>query len=123
MKQKHLNGLNAEELLERFVALGVEQDRAENNDDMPSVKRLFWLIDDVVTELKNRPDDQRSVLTTLYDYPNMNVRLKAAKATLAVAPQAARRTIEAMAASTWAPQWYDARMCLSMLDDGIFRPD
>jgi hypothetical protein len=90
---------------------------------MPSVKRLFWLIDAVVTELKNRPGDQRRVLTSLYNDPNMNVRLKAAKATLAVAPKAARQAIEAIAASTWPPQCYDARMCLSMLDEGVFKPD
>ena len=83
--KKHLSSLTAKELLERFIALGVEQDKAENDDDMPSVKRLFWLIDEVVAELKSRPDDERSVLTSLYDYPNMNVRLKAAKATLAQA--------------------------------------
>jgi hypothetical protein len=122
MKQ-HLSSLTAKELLERFIALGVEQDKAENDDDMPSVKRLFWLIDEVVAELKSRPDDERSVLTSLYDYPNMNVRLKAAKATLAVAPQAARRAIEAIAASTWPPQCYDARMCLRMLDEGVFKPN
>jgi Domain of unknown function (DUF2019) len=123
MKQQQLGDLTAKELLERFITLGVEQDKAENDDDMPSVKRLFWLIDEVVTELKSRPDDQRSVLTSLYDYPNMNVRLKAAKATLAVAPQAARQVIESIAASTWAPQCYDARMCLSMLDEGVFKPN
>jgi len=122
MKQ-HLSSLTAKELLERFIALGVEQDKAENDDDMPSVKRLFWLIDEVVAELKSRPDDERSVLTSLYDYPNMNVRLKAAKATLAVAPQAARRAIEAIAASTWPPQCYDGRMCLRMLDEGVFKPN
>jgi hypothetical protein len=65
MKQLYLGSLTAEELLERFVALGVDQDRAENDDDMPRVKRLFGLIDEVVTELKSRPDDQRSVLTSL----------------------------------------------------------
>jgi Domain of unknown function (DUF2019) len=123
MKQQHLSRLTAEELLERFVALGVEQDKAENDDDMPSVKRIFWLIDEVVTELKSRPGDQRRLLTSLYDYPNMNVRLKAAKATLAVVPQAARRSIEAIAASTWAPQCYDARVCLRMLDEGVFKPN
>jgi hypothetical protein len=123
MKQQELGSLTVEQLLERFVALGVDQDSAENGDDMPSVKRLFWLIDAVVTELKNRPGDQRRVLTSLYNDPNMNERLKAAKATLAVAPKAARQAIEAIAASTWPPQCYDARMCLSMLDEGVFKPD
>ena len=59
----------------------------------------------------------------LFDYPNMQVRLMAAQYALAVAPQAARRAIEAIAASTWAPQCYDARMCLHMLDEGTFVPN
>ena len=58
---------------------------------------------------------------SVYGYPNMHVRLKAAKATLAVAPQAARQAIEAIAASTWPPQCYE-RMCLWMLDEGKFVP-
>jgi hypothetical protein len=56
-------------------------------------------------------------------YPNMQVRLSAAKATLAVAPQAARQAIEAIAASTWPPQCYDARMCLWMIDEGKYVPE
>ena len=55
-------------------------------------------------------------------YPNMQVRLNAAKATLAVAPQAARQAVEAIAASTWPPQCYAARMCLAALDEGVFKP-
>jgi hypothetical protein len=59
----------------------------------------------------------------LFDYPNMQVRLMAAKYALAVAPQAERRAIEAIVATTWAPQCYDARMCLHMLDEGTFVPN
>jgi hypothetical protein len=40
-------------------------------------------------ELKARDSDQRTALMTLYDYPNMQVRLKAAIHALAVAPTAA----------------------------------
>jgi hypothetical protein len=47
----------------------------------------------------------------------MQVRLNAAKATLAVAPEAARQVVETIAASTWAPQCYDARMCLWKIDE------
>jgi hypothetical protein len=62
MKQPGLSNLTFEQLLERFVGLSVEQDTAENRDDMPSVKRLFWQIKAVVTELKCRPGDQRRCL-------------------------------------------------------------
>jgi hypothetical protein len=74
------------------------------------------------SELKSRPDDQRTAVMALYGYPNMQVRLNAAKATLAVAPEAARQVVETIAASTWAPQCYDAGMCLWMLDEGRFVP-
>lgn len=74
----------------------------------------------VQSELKSRAGDQRQALVRLFDYPNMQVRLMAAKYALAPEPQAARHALEAIAASTWPPQCYDARMCLWMLDEGKF---
>jgi hypothetical protein len=78
---------------------------------------------DIQEEVKRRQGDERRALIVLFDYPNMQVRLMAAQYALAGAPQAARRAIEAIAASTWAPQCYDARMCLHMLDEGTFVPN
>ncbi len=40
-KRQELRNLTVEQLVERFVTLSVEQDKAEARDDMPSVKRLF----------------------------------------------------------------------------------
>jgi hypothetical protein len=44
------------------------------------------------------------------------------KATLALAPEVARRALEALAASREYPQAGDAGMTLDALDDGIFKP-
>jgi uncharacterized protein DUF2019 len=74
-------------------------------------------------ELKRRPGDQRRALLPLYDHPNIEVRLRAAKRTLAVAPVEARRMIESIAASRWFPHAGDAGMCLELLDRGIFVPE
>lgn len=52
----------------------------------------------------------------------MQVRLKAAKNTLAVAPQAARETLEAIANSHEFPQAGEAGMSLWNLDQGVFKP-
>ena len=52
----------------------------------------------------------------------MQVRLNAAKLTLAVAPKAAREALEAIASSHHYPQAGDAGMTLFALDDGIFEP-
>jgi cytochrome c oxidase assembly protein Cox11 len=106
----------------RFAALGVAEDKAERVDDTAEYKRLYWLMDAVKKELKSRPGDQRRALLTLYDHPNMQVRLMAAKSTLAVAPDEARRMVEWIAASRWFPQAGDAGMCLARLDSGDFVP-
>jgi hypothetical protein len=122
MKRSSLSDLSIENLVEQFAEIGVAQYKALDADDMPKYNRLFRKLMDIESELKSRPDDQRTAVMALYGYPNMQVRLNAAKATLAVAPEAARQVVETIAASTWAPQCYDAGMCLWMLDEGRFVP-
>lgn len=122
MKSVNLHDLTVAELVEHFAALGVEQDKAELLDDNAKFTRLYWQMDAIDNELKSRPGDQRRALLTLYDYPNMQVRLAATKATLAVAPQAARQMLQSIANSRWYPQAGDAGMCLVNLDRGIFVP-
>ena len=123
MTQPSLRSMTVDQLVERFATLGVEQDRAIAADDNPKYKRVYDQMSAVRDELRSRPGDQRKALLTLVDYPNMQVRLRAAQYALAVAPEVARRTIEAIAASTWPPQCYDARNCLRMLDEGKFVPE
>jgi hypothetical protein len=50
------------------------------------------------------------------------VRVKAVKATLAVAPREARRMLEMIAKSREYPQAGEAGMSLRALDEGIFKP-
>jgi hypothetical protein len=47
-------------------------------------------LEEIKRELKPKPGDHRFALLPLYDHNNMQVRVKAAKATLAIAPEAAR---------------------------------
>jgi hypothetical protein len=61
-------------------------------------------------------------LLALYGHQSMQVRLNAAKSTLAVAPEAARQELRAIADSREYPQAGDAGMCLRNLDEGIFKP-
>lgn len=118
-----LGDLPVDHLVELFAEIGVAQSKALDADDTAKYNRLFDKLMEVKMELKGRSGDQRKALMTLYGYPNMQVRLSAAKATLAVAPQVARQAIEAIAAATWPPQCYDARMCLWMLDKGKYIPE
>jgi hypothetical protein len=123
MIQQNLQSMTVDQLVERFAALGVEQSKAIDADNNKKYARLFEQMMNVEKEMKLRSGDQRRALMALYSYPNMQVRLAAAKATLATVPQGARQAIEAIAASTWPPQCYDARNSLWMLDEGKFVPE
>jgi Domain of unknown function (DUF2019) len=123
MIQQNLQSMTVDQLVERFAALGVEQSKAIDADNNQKYAGLFEQMMNVEKEMKLRSGDQRRALMALYSYPNMQVRLAAAKATLATVPQGARQAIEAIAASTWPPQCYDARNSLWMLDEGKFVPE
>jgi cytochrome c oxidase assembly protein Cox11 len=110
------------QLVERFVTIALEQDEAELQGDTHKFRPLYWKMESVEEELKARPGDQRRALLSLYDHPNAQVRVKAAKATLAVAPQEAMRALERLSESHEYPQSGEAGMSLWNLDRGIFKP-
>ena len=122
MKNIDLDKLTIAQLVERFAALGIEEDKAVFDDNNAKYNRLYRQMDAVEQELKRRPGDQRRALLPLFDHPNLWVRLMAAKTTLAVAPEAARQMLQAI--ESWGRQPYagDAGMCLVSLDRGIFVP-
>lgn len=121
MKKIDLKRLSDQQLVERFAALAMAQAQAE--DDNAGYNRLYAQIDKVRQELKGRPGDRRRELLSLLAHPNAQVRLVAAKSTLAVSPQAARRVLQSLADSNIVPQAGDAGISLANLDRGIFRPD
>ena len=122
MKGVSLRELTAEELVGRFVEIGLAQDKALLYDEIARFNRLFDQMQAIVQELKNRPGDQRHALFKLYDHPNLQVRLKAATNSLALAPEEGRLVLQAIADSGDNPQAGDAGMTLWALDEGIFKP-
>jgi len=92
-------------------------------DEHKKFNRLFSEMNGVDQELRRRGPEARLALLRLYDHPNMQVRVKAAIRTLAVAPAAARKLLEEIRASKWQPQAMDAGMILRGLDDGEYKPD
>ena len=98
--------------MERFVAIGVAQDQALLYDEHKKFRRLYSEMNEVDQELRRRGRDARLALLRLFDHPNMQVRLKAAKRTLGVAPENARHVIEEIKKSQWFPQALEAGMTL-----------
>jgi hypothetical protein len=119
---RSLKSLSTDELVGRFTTSALQQDEALLCGEQANVNRLFWDLAAIADELKSRPGDQRSVLLRLYDHPNAQVRVKAIKATLAVAPDEGRRALEALANSNDFPAAGEAGMSIVALDRGIFRP-
>jgi cytochrome c oxidase assembly protein Cox11 len=122
MKRDDLRGMTADQLVELFARIALDQDRATELDDNAKYGRLFWQMEAVERELKVREGDQRRALLRLYDHASAQVRLAAAKATLAVAPEAASHLLRTIADSNDNPQAGDAGMSLINLDRGIFKP-
>ncbi len=114
--------LSVAELVERFTVLCVGQYEAELRGEGAKENRLIREMFKVREELKARPGDQRSALLPLYEHPNIQVRLMAAKETLAIAPSAARHLLETIKASGQMPQSMDAGMSLWNLERGVFKP-
>src|SRR5438552_16475131 len=115
MKHANLRQMTLDQLVDRFANVALAQDQALLGNDIGEVNRLFGKLEDIERELKVRNGDQRSALLRLYDHSNPQVRLKAVKATLAVAPQAARTALQIIADSKEYPQAGQAGMSLPNL--------
>lgn len=122
MTAKLLHSLSVTELVARFAEVELTQFQAELRSDIGKQNRCVSEAMAIAEELKTRDGDQRSALLELYEHPNIQVRLMAAKLSLAVAPATARALIQSIADSKKYPQAGDAGMCLWTLDEGIFKP-
>jgi hypothetical protein len=122
MKQTIFQEMTVDQLVQRFTAIALDQDRALLRNEYAKFNRLFSEMEAIKHELKARAGDQRRALLLLYDHPNAQVRLKAVKATLAVEPDGARRMLELIADSREYPQAGEAGMTIDNLDSGVFKP-
>ena len=122
MKWRKLKDMTVDQLVDRFTAIALHQDTALLRRQHAKFNRLFDEMEAVEAELKARNGDQRQALLRLYDHPNAQVRLKAVKATLAVAPEPARRMLKVIAESREYAQAGEAGMSLYNLEIGLFKP-
>lgn len=122
MKNESLQTASVIDLTERFLTSALAQFEAELNSNIRKQNKCVEEQMAIAAELKSRPGDQRSALLALYEHPNVQVRLNAARLTFAVAPKAARDIVQAIVDSKRQPQAMDAGMCLYALDQGIFKP-
>ncbi|MGD9839607.1 MAG: DUF2019 domain-containing protein [Afipia sp.] len=124
MKKVDLSNVTSDDLVQLFAENTREQDKALLLGQIAKYNRLFARMKEIHDELKSRPGDQRRMLIKLFEFPNMQVRLQAAKLTKEVAPLEARAQLQAIVDSKWFPQAGDAGMSLSIMDGDIkLKPD
>ncbi len=123
MSQSAFQRITVDQLVARFAAIALDQDKAMLKSEHAKFNRLFDEMEEVEKELKTRDGDQRRALLPLFNHPNAQVRLKSAIATLALAPQAARRTLQILSDRQEYPQAADARGMMRAVDQGTFIPD
>jgi hypothetical protein len=122
MKLSRLQDMTVNQLVERFTAIALDQDKALQRGQHAKFNRLFDDLEAVKQELKNRTGDQRRALIALLAHPNAQVRLKSAIATLALVPDAARTTLQTINDQNEYPQAAYARDMMDALGDGKFVP-
>ena len=114
---------SVQELVARFVSIGLAQYDALYVADTRKYNRLFSRMGDVERELKRKEGDQRRALLPLLDHPNLQVRMMAAHAVLAITPALARKAFESVRESGIFPQAANAGMALRALDNGTYVPN
>jgi hypothetical protein len=117
-----LANMTAEELVAEYINISTTQYDALMSDEIAKFNRLFDKMVVVEDELQRRTGDQRRLLLPLYEHENPHVRLNAIKATLALAPEAGREALKALAEAREGIQSLDAGMCIRALDDGTYKP-
>jgi hypothetical protein len=122
MNRTMLQDMTVDQLVERFTAIALDQDKALRTGQHAKFNRLYDDLEAVPEELKNRTGDQRRALITLLAHPNAQVRLKSAIATLALVPNAARATLQTISDKNEYPQAAYARDMINALADGRFIP-
>ncbi len=122
MKPAKVEGMTVTQLVEYFMAIALAQDEAMRIDDSATYNRLFRQMEVVEKELEAHTGDQRQALLPLLDHPNAQVRLTSAIATLALAPEAARRALQIISDREEYPQAADARGMMRAVDEGSFVP-
>jgi hypothetical protein len=122
MKSADLSRLSVESLVRLYEKLALDQHEALLKGEQRELNALVRSHFAIEAELKSRPGDRRDALFALYSHPSPQVRVRAATATLALAPLEARAALQLIIDRREFPQAGDAGMTLSMLDEGLGEP-
>lgn len=114
--------LSEDQLVQEFVSVSLDQYQALRYRRTEQYNRLYDITEGIEKELKARVGDQRRRLVALYDHPNIQVRMKAAIATLAFDFEGARQVLQTIKDQQDFPFAAYAFGMLCALDEGRYVP-
>jgi hypothetical protein len=117
-----IHGISVDELVERFNAIALAQYDANWLLQTARYNRLFKKMTEVENELKSREGDQRRALMPLLRSSNVQVRMMAAFALLAIAPELAVKALESVRDVHEMPQSAEASSMLGAVREGTYIP-
>lgn len=123
MRKMNLDTMTLEQLVARFAQAALIQYDAVLDNDIRKYNRLYDRQVEVREELRQRGNDERRALVSLYKHPNIQVRLQAASFTAGVAPKRARKLLQEIKDEQEFPQSAEAGLTIRSLDSGEWKPD
>jgi hypothetical protein len=117
-----LNEISDKSILLIFEEIGIKQYHLLDGLQIKKYNALYYKLRSMVAEMKNMPGDRRAILAKHYNHPNLQVRLNAAKFTIAVFPEEARAQLVAIGETGRCPQSASALSKLDALDEGTWKP-
>ncbi|WP_341988978.1 DUF2019 domain-containing protein [Azorhizobium sp. AG788] len=122
-RKEKIKKMTNENIIEYFIALSKKRTEADSYMDIYTYNKIYKILQVIEKELKSRPGDQRSILIPLIFHPNLQVRLNASLATLAVTPDALMmlRAIAALDVA-WEPEQIEALHSVEAIDEGRYIP-
>ena len=117
-----LNNLTINELVARFVSLSERQYPLLLNDEIKKYNRLFDKQTEIDKELRRRGIEARLELTKLFNHPNIQVRMNAARHSMGVAREPALNVLRQITQEDFGPFRLHAGMAVALIEDGTVTP-
>jgi len=126
MSKDPQNNLTNEQLVARYTALSIQQYETVGEEDVDArsqaYTRLYWETHAISDVLRSRGVEARRALIPLLQHSNPQVRLNAAHQLLAIAHDMAYAAFERLGREGPGIYRLDARMTMSSLADGSYKP-
>ncbi|GGF01301.1 hypothetical protein GCM10011611_03560 [Aliidongia dinghuensis] len=117
-----LDKMTVDELVSLFASLGERQYPLTLNDEVKSANHLIRQQNEISKELRRRGIAARLELTKLFNHPNIQVRMNAAKWSIGIAREPALNVLRQITKEDFGAFRLSAGMTVALVEDGTINP-